>query len=365
MYLKVPQGFECKYSKEVVLWLLKTLYGTKQAAMAFWKELLKCMRHLGFERSGADPCLYFKWTVTGLVVWLSWIDDCMVWGKAEQANKEKDGFVDRFDCDDIGEVKEYVGCKIDKDVKDNVFKFTQPVMIQSFRDEFELGKECAKTPVTPADPGTVLVKAEDKDKVGQIRQTYYRSGVGKLLHMARWSRPDVQNTVRDVSRHGSAPVEAHVKAMHRIMEFVERTRDRGWKLKPDRRWNGIDRTFKFKIKGKSDSDFANCPDTRRSVSGWAVYLEGAAVACKSIMQKIVALSVTEAELVAAVMCVQHMLYVMRLLESMGLLVEYPMVIEIDNSGAVDLANNWSAGGRTKNMQTRIFILRDLKELEEG
>ena len=42
-----------------------------------------------------------------------------------------------------------------------------------------------------------------------------------------------------------------------------------------------------------------------------------------------------------------------------------MVIEIDNSRAVDLANNWSAGGRTKNMQTRIFILRDLKELEEG
>ena len=303
MYLKVPQGFECKYSNGVVLWLLKALYGTKQAAMAFWKELLKCMRHLGFERSGADPCLYFKWTVTGLVVWLSWIDDCMVWGKAEQANKEKDGFVDRFDCDDIGEVKEYVGCKIDRDVKDNVFKFTQPVMIQSFRDEFELGKECAKTPVTPADPGTVLVKAEDKDKVGQIRQTYYRSGVGKLLHMARWSRPDVQNAVRDVSRHGSAPVEAHVKAMHRILEFVERTKDRGWKLKPDRRLNGYDRTIKFKIKGNSNLDFANCPETRRGVSGWVVSLKAASVAVKSIMQKIVVLSVTDAELVAAVLCV--------------------------------------------------------------
>ena len=52
---------------------------------------------------------------------------------------------------------------------------------------------------------------------------------------------------------------------------------------------------------------------------------------------------------------------MRLLELIGLLVEYSMVIEIDNSGAVDLANNWSAGGRTKHMQTRIFSLRDLTE----
>ena len=54
-------------------------------------------------------------------------------------------------------------------------------MIQSFRDELELIKECAKTLVTPVDPGTVLVKAEDKDKINQKWQTYYRSGVGKLL----------------------------------------------------------------------------------------------------------------------------------------------------------------------------------------
>ena len=68
IYLKVPQGFESKYSNEVVMWLLKALYGTKQAAMAFWKELLKCMRHLEFKRSGADPCLYFKWSELGLAI---------------------------------------------------------------------------------------------------------------------------------------------------------------------------------------------------------------------------------------------------------------------------------------------------------
>ena len=38
-----------------------------------------------------------------------------------------------------------------------------------------------------------------------------------------------------------------------------------------------------------------------------------------------------------------------------------MRLEIDNSGAVDLANNWSAGGRTRHMESRMFFLRDLKE----
>jgi hypothetical protein len=60
---------------------------------------------------------------------------------------------------------------------------------------------------------------------------------------------------------------------------------------------------------------------------------------------IVALSVTEAELFAAVMCVQDMLYIMRVLPSMGLKVQLPMLLEIDK-GAKDLIdNNWSVGRR--------------------
>jgi hypothetical protein len=73
------------------------------------------------------------------------------------------------------------------------------------------------------------------------------------------------------------------------------------------------------------------------------------------------LSVTEAETVAAVECVQDMLFGMHLLESMGLKVKKPMVLEIDNKGAKDLARNWSIGGRTRHITTKINFLRELKE----
>eukprot|EP00957_Ditylum_brightwellii_P199398 15198691-Ditylum_brightwellii.AAC.1 len=79
------------------------------------------------------------------------------------------------------------------------------------------------------------------------------------------------------------------------------------------------------------------------------------------MQKIVPLSVTEAETVTGVQCTQDMLYAKRLLGSMGLLVELPVILEIDNSGAVNLANNWSAGGKTYHMETCMFFLCDLRE----
>ena len=63
-------------------------------------------------------------------------------------------------------------------------------------------------------------------------------------------------------------------------------------------------------------------------------------------------------MVAAVMCVQYMLYVMRVLKSTRLQLEKLVVIEIDNSG---LVNNLIVGERTKHVQSRIFFLIDLKE----
>ena len=85
------------------------------------------------------------------------------------------------------------------------------------------------------------------------------------------------------------------------------------------------------------------------------------MAVKSGMQKIVALSVTEAELIALVMCVQEMLYVKKIIESLQLKVKLPMIVEVDNKGAVDLVNGWSVSGNTKHSQVRTMFLRELKE----
>ena len=82
---------------------------------------------------------------------------------------------------------------------------------------------------------------------------------------------------------------------------------------------------------------------------------------KSSTLKSVTLSVCEAEQTAGVLCAQDMMYVWNVLESMGLKVKLPMALEMDNKGAVDLANNWSIGGRTRHVDVRQCFLRELKE----
>ncbi len=49
------------------------------------------------------------------------------------------------------------------------------------------------------------------------------------------------------------------------------------------------------------------------------------------------------------------------LELLGLKVKLPMVPEMDNQGAVYLANNWSIGGRTRHNDVQSVFLRELKE----
>jgi hypothetical protein len=71
--------------------------------------------------------------------------------------------------------------------------------------------------------------------------------------------------------------------------------------------------------------------------------------------------VTEAEIAAGVMVAQDMLYIYRLLESLELEVELPMVLEMDNSGAVDVANSWNVGGRTHHVDVRNYFLCKLKD----
>ena len=77
-------------------------------------------------------------------------------------------------------------------------KLTQPVMVQSFQDEFELNAH-GKYPMTPSEPGKLLSKGENKVTVSKEEQKTYISGVGKILRMMRWSRPDILNSVRECS----------------------------------------------------------------------------------------------------------------------------------------------------------------------
>ena len=109
--MKIPWGFK-NFSARWIVVFKKTLYGVKNAVKAFWRLLLGIMNKLGYEQNHADPCLYYKWDDKfWLIVWLSHIDDLIVCTEDTMENVKKK-FTETVNCDDIGEMKEYIGTKI-------------------------------------------------------------------------------------------------------------------------------------------------------------------------------------------------------------------------------------------------------------
>jgi Reverse transcriptase (RNA-dependent DNA polymerase) len=317
-------------SSKVYLQMKRTIYGSMQAARAFWIELQKAFKAMGYARSEADPCLYFKWDDKDeLCSWLTWIDDCIVISTEDVVARESAKLMSLFECEDVGPLVEYIGNKVD--VKNGKMKLTQPVLLQSFVDEFGVVED--KTCHLLAKQGTVLTKGEGKTILDQEWQTKYRSGVGKLRYLATWSWPDILNLVRKVSRHMQQPSREH--------------------------WNGSNE-FVFVVSGLSDSNFNQCPDTHKSVSGNVMVVNGVPVLTKSTMQDTMKLSMTEAELDSATTNVQDMLFVRQIIESTGFQVKMPMVLHVDNQGVRELVNNWSVGSRTRHVATKAMFLRELK-----
>ena len=141
--------------------------------------------------------MHIKWTEDGLTLWISWADDCVSVGKKELGLVAKKGMTDQFDCDEVGELTEFIGCKLEHS--------------DGWLCAFNLPE--GPVLVTLAEPGSVLMKARDNMAVDSKQPSVYQSGVGKLIHIMKWSRPDVLNAVQDLMQHMSVATLCHIKAM--------------------------------------------------------------------------------------------------------------------------------------------------------
>ena len=107
----------------------------------------------------------------------------------------------------------------------------------------------------------------------------------------------------------------------------------------------------------SDSDWA----VRHSTSGWVVLFQEAAISYGSKKQKSVALSSCEAEIVAASVAAQDVVFTRRLLQELGVNIPDPTPLALDNRAARDLAYNPEHHERTKHVERRHFYVRECVE----
>ena len=117
----------------------------------------------------------------------------------------------------------------------------------------------------------------------------YREALGSLMWLVVWSKPEIYNATRVVSRHVDDPSERHRRAVLQIIKYALGTKDQCLTF---------ERGPSLDLSVCTDANYAEKADDRRSVSGVTVTVGNSTVSWSSSTQKIVTLSTTEAEYVA-------------------------------------------------------------------
>ena len=131
------------------------------------------------------------------------------------------------------------------------------------------------------------------------------SGVGMLLWLVKHSWPDIANCVRELSKVLDGTTEAAYKKMLRVIKYVPDTKNLGLKIKPTE-----GRNTPWDLVCFSDSDYAGDPETRRSISGYVLYIKGVPVAWRSKGHRSVTLSSSEAEWIALSEAVKEIMFIL-------------------------------------------------------
>ena len=157
--------------------------------------------------------------------------------------------------------------------------------------------------------------------------THYRSLAGALQYLTL-TRPDISYSVNKVCQFLHSPTEAHWTAVKRILRYLQGTSSYGLLLR---------HSPSMMLSVFSDADWAGCPDTCRSTSGYCIYLGDSLLSWSSKLQPTVSPSSAEAEYRAVANVVAECCWLRQLLGELHCVVDKASVVFCDNVSAVYLS----------------------------
>ncbi|XP_021980057.1 uncharacterized mitochondrial protein AtMg00810-like [Helianthus annuus] len=174
----------------------------------------------------------------------------------------------------------------------------------------------------------------------------YRSLAGALQYLTI-TRPDIASAVQQICLFMHAPREPHYQFLKRILRYVKGTIDHGLLLSP---------SSSTALTAYSDADWGGCPDSRRSTSGYCVYMGSNLISWSSKRQSTISRSSEEAEYRGMANTVTELSWVRNLLLELHVPVRHSSIVYCENISAVYLSNNPVQNQRTKHIELDIHFV---------
>ncbi|KAK2999218.1 hypothetical protein RJ639_022822 [Escallonia herrerae] len=308
----------------------------------WFAKLSTALRSYGFLQSHADHTLftYRKWDVFLSV--LVYVDDLILAGNNSTAcSSFKKYLNDCFKLKDLGPLKYFLGIEAacgPRGLFLSQHKYALDILSESdlsaskpaaFPMEQNHGLALAGGPLL-FDPGP------------------YRRLIGRLVYLTI-TRPDICYAVHVLSQFMQSPRSQHWDAALRVLRYLKAAPGQGLFLPAD---------SPLEIYAFCDSDWASCPLTRHSVTGYFVSLGNSPISWRTKKQPTVSRSSAEAEYRSMAVTTCELTWLKSFLLSLGVHHDRPMRLLCDNQAALHIASNPVFHERTKHIEIDCHYVRE-------
>ncbi|MFS7899741.1 putative RNA-directed DNA polymerase [Helianthus anomalus] len=312
-----------------------------------WNEkLVGVLLSSGFAQSKCDTSLFVKNSGNVFVVLLVYVDDIVVTGNSlSEIEKVKLSLKAQFLIKDLGLLQYFLGIEVltcDKGLCLSQRKYCTDLLA-------EYGMLGCKPVSIPIDQSHIVNALLDNNCGPLHNVTGYQQLVGKLIYLSH-TRPDISYAVHVLSQFMHSPTEGHLKLAFHLLRYLKDAPGRGLLFS---------KSQSFDLNVFADSDWAKCLVTRKSVTGFCVFLGNSLVSWKSKKQTTVSRSSAEAEYRSMCAAACESVWLKHMLSELGVIVEIPIKLFCDNNAAISIAANPVFHDRTKHFELDLFFLRDL------
>jgi hypothetical protein len=341
VYMSVPQGVISPKPNQVCK-LLKSLYGLKQASRKWYEKLTGFLLSQGYTQSASDHSLFTLHSDSMFTALLVYVDDVIVAGNSlTEIHKIKHTLDTEFKIKDLGQLKYFLGIEVAHS-KTGISICQRKYCLDLIHDTGLLGSKPVSTPLEPS------IKLHQDTSKAYDDILSYRRLVGKLLYLTT-TRPDIAFVTQQLSQFLSAPTITHYETACRVVKYLKGTPGQGLLFRRD---------STLQLLGFTDADWAGCPDTRRSTSGYCFFIGSSLISWRAKKQQTVSRSSSEAEYRALSFASCELQWLLYLLKDLGVSCIKSPVLYCDNQSAIHIAGNPVFHERTKHLEIDCHFVRE-------
>jgi hypothetical protein len=363
VYVEQPVGYANGDPAKKVWRLKKALYGLVEAPRLWYETLNSVLTEFGFTRTTGDPCLYILRRVKQIVILGVFVDDFLVYGTSDKMVEEvKKMLGSRFKTKDLGVARWVLGMRLMQTANAYVLDQSQYLrdVVVRYRQYINSTNH---VPTTPLPIKLRMRRAREDDEAITLP---FRELLGSIGHLAIGTRIDIAFAVSLLSRFASRPTQEHWNAAIHVLKYLEGhdqiglAFNKGIKMQEFDE-NALNGLASSEPKASVDSDFANDPDTAKSVGGMVVTLYGTAVSWRSKLLKLVATSTCHAEYIAVFEGAREIVWLRMLLNEIGFHLAGPSIMLEDNAAAKWTAETIGISDANKHIRVKFHWVRQCVE----